>query len=60
MKYKVKWIVDGEMTVEATSSEEAEKLVQQMLVATLTDADRWPAELGAMGIQGAATLEGTN
>jgi hypothetical protein len=60
MKYKVKWIVDGEMSIEATSAEEAEKLVQQMLVATLTDAEKWPAELGAMGIQGAATVEGAN
>ena len=41
------------------SKEEAENLAQQVLVATLTDADRWPAELGAQGIQGVATeLEG--
>jgi len=60
MKYKVKWIIDGEISIEAASTEEAEKLVQEMLVSTLTDNERWPAGLGAMGIQGAATVEGAN
>lgn len=55
MKYSVKWIIEGEMMIEAASKEEAENLAQQVLVATLTDADRWPAELGAQGIQGVAT-----
>ena len=55
-KFVVKWLVDGEMVVEAPDLETAEQFVQQQLVATITDADRWPAELGANGIQGAATL----
>jgi hypothetical protein len=56
MKYKVEWVINGEIAVEANSKEQAEQLVEQLLVGTLTDADRWPAELGAQGIQGAATL----
>jgi hypothetical protein len=56
MKYKVEWIVSGELVIEAATKEQAEQLVEQLLVGTLTDADRWPAELGAQGIQGAATL----
>jgi hypothetical protein len=55
-KFVVKWLVDGEMVVEAPDLETAEQFVQQQLVATITDPDRWPAELGANGIQGAATL----
>ena len=55
-KFVVKWLVDGEMVVEAPDLETAEQFVQQQLVATITDPDRWPAELGANGIQGAASL----
>jgi hypothetical protein len=55
-KFVVKWLVDGEMVVQAPDLETAEQFVQQQLVATITDPDKWPAELGANGIQGAATL----
>lgn len=55
-KFVVKWLVDGEMVVQAPDLETAEQFVQQQLVAVITDPDRWPAELGANGIQGAATL----
>ena len=59
MKYKVEWVINGEVAVEAESKEQAEQLVEQLLVGTLTDGDRWPAELGAQCIQGAASvLEG--
>jgi len=54
-KFAVKWIIDGEMTVEASDTEHAERLVQELLVVTMTDTQRWPAELGAQGIQGVAT-----
>lgn len=55
-KFVVKWLVDGEMIVEAPDLETAEQFVQQQLVAAITDQDKWPAELGAKGIQGAASL----
>jgi|APCry1669190156_1035279.scaffolds.fasta_scaffold263713_2 hypothetical protein len=55
-KFLVKWMVEGEMVVEATDLESAERTVQQNLVATITDAEKWPAEFGATGIQGAASL----
>jgi hypothetical protein len=54
-KFSVKWIIDGEMTVEASDTEHAERLVQELLVVTMTDTDRWPEELGAQGIQGVAS-----
>ena len=54
-KFTVKWIIDGELTVDASDSEHAERLVQELLVVTITDPERWPEELGAQGIQGVAT-----
>ena len=54
-KFTVKWIIDGELTIEASDSEHAERLVQELLVVTITDPERWPEELGAQGIQGVAT-----
>jgi len=55
-KFVVKWLLDGEIVVEATDLEAAERIVQQRLVAAVTDQDKWPVELGANGIQGAASL----
>ena len=54
MKFSVKWIVEGEMTIEATTKEEAETAAQQALVVMLREDGRWEAELGAHGIQGTA------
>jgi hypothetical protein len=53
--YLVKWILNGEMTIEATDAQTAERIAQERLVATITDANRWPEELGAQGLQGAAS-----
>lgn len=52
--YVVKWIIEGEMIVEADAVAAAEMTAQQSLVAILSDEDKWPAALGAKGIQGAA------
>ena len=52
--YVVKWIVDGEMIIEAADIAAAENAAQQILVTILSDEDKWPASLGVKGIQGAA------
>ena len=54
MQYSVKWILNGEMLIEASDKETAERLAQEQLVATVVNPDQWPQELGAQGIQGAA------
>lgn len=54
-KFTVKWIIDGEMTVEADTVEAAEEQVHKELVKVLTDPQRWPEALGARSIQGAGT-----
>jgi len=53
-KYIVKWVVEGEMSLEADSVPDAERKAQELLVASITDPDKWPQELGTTGIQGAA------
>ena len=53
--YLVKWILNGEMTIEATDPQAAERIAQEQLVATVMNPDAWPQELGAQGIQGAAS-----
>lgn len=52
--YAVKWIVDGEMTIEAENLDDAERIAQEKLVAILANPQSWPVELGTRGIQGAA------
>ena len=52
--FKVKWAIEGEMSVEADDKAAAEKVVELALVKLLTDPNRFPAELGANSIQGAA------
>jgi hypothetical protein len=54
-KYSVKWILNGEMLIEAADAQTAERLAQEQLVATVMNPDAWPQELGAQGIQGAAS-----
>jgi hypothetical protein len=51
--FTVKWIVEGEKTIEAASIEAAEEAVHKELVTVLTDGSRWPEALGAKSIQGA-------
>ena len=54
-KYSVKWILNGEMLIEAADAQTAERLAQEQLVATVMNPDAWPQELGAQGIRGAAS-----
>ena len=52
--FVVKWIVDGEIVVEADNVGAAEKAAEEALVAVLSDENKWPAAFGTKGIQGAA------
>lgn len=54
-QFVVKWIIDGEMTVEADTVEAAEERVHKELVAVLTNPEKWPEALGARSIQGAGS-----
>ena len=52
----VKWIIEGEKTVEAATVEAAEEAVHKELVTVLTNPAHWPESLGARSIQGAGSL----
>ena len=56
MKYNVKWIINGEITYDASSKEEAEKKVNQKLKDLINENKASFKELGAMAIQGTATF----
>jgi hypothetical protein len=52
--FKVRWAIEGEMLIDAEDKAAAEKVLEMELVKLLTDQERWPAQLGAQSIQGAA------
>lgn len=54
-QFTVKWIIEGEMTVEADTVEAAEERVHKELVSVLTNPEKWPEALGARSIQGAGS-----
>ncbi len=58
MKYKVHWIIDGILDIEANSKEDAEKKIQQNLEEYVKNSDDLMNKFIAKSIQGTAYLEG--
>ena len=59
MDYKVHWIIDGIMNVDANSKEDAEKIVQEKLQNFVKNSDDLMNFFIAKSIQGQAYLPGT-
>ena len=59
MKIKVHWIIDGIADIEATSLEDAERLVNQELTEIINQNEILKNRLGATSIQGKAYLPGS-
>tara|TARA_B100000989_G_scaffold179260_1_gene134654 strand:+ start:665 stop:907 length:243 start_codon:yes stop_codon:yes gene_type:complete len=59
MDYKVHWIIDGIMNIDANTQEEAEKLVQEKLQNFVKNSDELMNYFIAKSIQGQAYLPGT-
>jgi hypothetical protein len=57
MKVDVHWIVDGVMSVDASSSEEGEKAVSDLLTAFIQSHPELTSHFGAKAIQGQAIGE---
>ncbi len=58
MKYKVHWIIDGILDIEAASKEDAEKEIQEKLEKFVKDSEELMNKFIAKGIQGHAYLPG--
>ena len=57
MDYKVKWIINGEITIKASSKEMAEDNVKNKLKLLVDNHQDDFAELGATAIQGSANTK---
>ena len=60
MKYKVHWIIDGLIDVDAESKEEAEKKVQEELETYVKNSEKLMNVFIAKSIQGSAYLPGAD
>ncbi|PQM58722.1 MAG: hypothetical protein CML40_09370 [Rhodobacteraceae bacterium] len=58
MKVKVHWIIDGIAEIEASTLEDAERIVDQHLNAVIVKNEELTDKLGAKSIQGKAYLPG--
>ena len=60
MKYKVHWIIDGLIDVEAESKEDAEKKIQEELETYVKNSEKLMNVFIAKSIQGSAYLPGAD
>jgi chorismate mutase len=54
MKYNVKWIIDGNITISSDTKEEAETKIKEILENIINDNKVAFEKLGARAIQGSA------
>mgnify|MGYP001189480288 FL=1 len=60
MNYKVHWIIDGLVNIEAETKEEAEKKIQEELESYVKSSDKLMNVFIAKSIQGSAYLPGSS
>ena len=58
MKYKVHWLIDGLIKVEATDTETAEKLIKEKIETFVSENTNFFKDVGAKAVQGQAYLPG--
>ena len=56
MKFNVKWIVNGNINIESSSKEEAEKEIRTILESIINNNKAAFEKVGATAIQGSANL----
>ena len=60
MKYKVHWLIDGLIEVEATDTETAEKFIKEKIETFVTKNATFFKDVGAKAVQGQAYLPGND
>ena len=58
MKYKVHWLIDGAIEIEADNIEFAEKTIKDKIEQFIKDNSDFYEEMGAKAVQGQAYLPG--
>ena len=58
MKYKVHWLIDGLIEVEAEDTETAEKLIKEKIETFVSENALFCKDVGAKAVQGQAYLHG--
>ena len=60
MKYKVHWLIDGLIEVEATDTDSAEKIIKEKIETFVSKNSIFFEEVGAKAVQGQAYLPGND
>jgi hypothetical protein len=60
MKYKVHWLIDGLVEVEADDIGTAEKIIKNKIESFIKNNSKFFEEVGAKAVQGQAYLPGTD
>ena len=60
MKYKVHWLIDGLIEVEATDTDSAEKVIKEKIETFIGKNSVFFEDVGAKAVQGQAYLPGKN
>ena len=60
MKYKVHWLIDGLIEVEATDTVSAEKIIKEKIETFVSKNSIFFEEVGAKAVQGQAYLPGND
>ncbi|MDC0549479.1 hypothetical protein OAP20_07025 [Alphaproteobacteria bacterium] len=58
MKYKVHWLIDGLIEIDAQNSEDAEKIIKDKIETFIKNNSTFFEEVGAKAVQGQAYLPG--
>ena len=60
MKYKVHWLIDGLVEIDANDTDVAEKIIKEKIEAFVTNNASFFKEIGAKAVQGQAYLPGND
>ena len=60
MKYKVHWLIDGLVEIEANDTDAAEKIIKEKIESFVDNHASFFTEIGAKAVQGQAYLPGND